>query len=96
MEAATWTLSSPRTRRQVLHFDSLAGCLCFVSVVLDVEFCSFRCVMGCVVRVPLRRVGVVTGCQVVTLFVMASGLTMMLCSVFVVLRRFMMVLRCLF
>ena len=65
-------------------------------MVLDVMFCSLGCVMGRVVRVPLRRVGVVSGCHVVTLFVMAAGLAMMPCRVFVVLRCFMMVLRCLF
>ena len=67
-----------------------------MTVVLDVMFCSLGCVMGRVVRVPLRRVGVVSGCHVVALFVMASGLTMMPCRVFVVLRRLVMVLRCLF
>ena len=65
-------------------------------MVHGVEFCSFGCVMGCVVRVPLRRVGVVSGFLVATLFVMAGGFTMVLRRVLVVLRCFVMVLRCLF
>lgn len=67
-----------------------------MAVVLDVQFGGFGGVMGGVVRVPLRRVGVVSGCHVVTRLVMLSGVAMVLRGVLVVLGRFVMMLCCLF
>jgi hypothetical protein len=67
-----------------------------VSVVLNVEFGRFGGVMGCVVGVPLRRVGVVGGCLVVTRLMMPGGFQMVLRRVLVVFRCLNMVLCCLF
>ncbi len=69
---------------------------CFVPVVLDMQFRRFLCVIGCVVQMSLCRVRVVSGCLMVTLFVMTGGFTMVICRKFVVFRCFAMVLRCLF
>ncbi len=53
-------------------------------MMLDVQFCGFGGMMGCVVRVSLRRVGVVGGCLVVTRLMMPGGFAMVLRRVLVV------------
>jgi hypothetical protein len=65
-------------------------------MVLGVEFCGFRGVMGCVVRVPLRRVGMVSGCLVVTRLMMPGGFPMVVRRVLMMFCCLTMVLCCLF
>jgi hypothetical protein len=63
---------------------------------LHMELGRLRSMMRGVVQMPLRRVGVVRGRFVIARFVMLGGLAMMMGRVFVVLSRFLMMLRCLF
>jgi hypothetical protein len=65
-------------------------------MVLGVQFCGFGGVMGGVVRVSLRRVGVVSGCLVVTRLMMPGGFAMVLRRLLVVLCCLVMVLCCFF
>jgi hypothetical protein len=65
-------------------------------MVLDVQFRGLGGVVGCVVRVSLRRVGVMCGCLVVTRLMMPCGFAMVPRRVLVVFRCFVMVLGCLF
>jgi hypothetical protein len=65
-------------------------------MVLGVQFGGFLSVMSCVVCVSLRRVGVVSGCLVVTSLMMPGGFVMVLRRVLMVFRCFAMVLCCLF
>ena len=65
-------------------------------MVLNVQFGRFGGVMGCVMRMPLRRVCVVSGCLVVTRLMVPGGFAMVLGRVLVVLCCFDVVLRCLF
>ncbi len=69
---------------------------CLVPMVLGVQFGGFLSVMSCVVCVSLRRVGVVSGCLVVTSLMMPGGFVMVLRRVLMVFRCFAMVLCCLF
>jgi hypothetical protein len=47
-------------------------------------------------QVSLRRVGVVRGCLMVAILVIPGGFAVVLCRLLVVLRCFVVVLRCLF
>jgi hypothetical protein len=67
-----------------------------VPVVLDVRLCRFRCVVGCMMRVSLRGVRMVSGLVVVTRLVMLGSLTMVVSGVLVVLGGLKVMLRCLF
>jgi len=64
-----------------------------------VAFCvflgGFGCVMGCVVRVALRRLRVVGGLLVIPLIVMSSSLEVMLGCALVVLGCFAVMVGCL-
>lgn len=80
----------------VFPWDLVGGCRCFVPVVLNVQFCRFGGVMGCVMRVSLRRVGVMSGYFVVAFLVMTGGFAMVICRVLMVFRCLVMMLRCLF
>jgi len=62
-----------------------------VTVVLDVRFCSFCCVMRRVVQVPLRNVRVMRRRQVIAGLVMFGGFAMMPSRVFVVFSCLVMV-----
>ena len=73
----------------------MARCLGFLSVVLDVQFRRFRCVMGGVVGMAVCRVRMMGGCQMVTRLVVPCGFPMMSCRVLVVLGGAEMMLRCL-
>ena len=65
-------------------------------MVLDMQFCGFGGVMGCVVRVALRRVGVVSGCLVVTSLMMPGGFAVVPRRMLMVFRCFVVVLCCFF
>jgi hypothetical protein len=65
-------------------------------MVLDVQFRRFLGVMGCVVRMPLRCVRMVSGCLMITRLMMPGGFAMVVRRVLMVFRRLEMVLRCLF
>jgi hypothetical protein len=64
-----------------------------VTVVFDVKLCRFRRVMGCVVRVALRRVRVVGGRFVVALLVVPRRVPMVLGRELVVLGSLVVMLR---
>jgi hypothetical protein len=74
----------------------LSGGLCLVPVMFHVKLGRFRRVMRGVVQMSLSRVGVMRGRFVIPRFVMLGGFTMMMGRVFVVFRRFLMMLRRLF
>jgi hypothetical protein len=63
---------------------------------LYVELGRLGCVMRRVVQMSLRRVSMVRGGFVIARFVVLRGLAMVMGRVFVVLSRFLMMLRCLF
>lgn len=63
----------------------------FVTVVLDVCFCGFCCVMCCVVQVPLRGVRVMRRRQVIAGLVVFGGFAMVPSRVFVVFSCLVMV-----
>jgi hypothetical protein len=62
----------------------------------NVQFGCFGGVMGCVMRVPLRRVRVMRGYRVVAFLVMLGGFAMVNRRVLVVLRCLVMMHCCLF
>jgi hypothetical protein len=67
-----------------------------VTVVFNMQLGRFGGVMGCVMRVPLRRMRVMSGYCVVAFFVMLGGFAMVNCRVLVVLRCLVMMRCCLF
>jgi len=71
------------------------GTLGLVPVVLDVQFRGFRAVVCGVLQMSVRRMGVVRRGFVIPAFVMACRFAVMLRGVLMVLRRFVMMLRCL-
>jgi hypothetical protein len=73
------------------------SCGCgLVSVVLGVQFGRFGGVMGCVVRVAMGRVRVVSGSLVVARLMVPGGFAMMLGRSLVVFRCLAMMRGCLF
>ena len=71
-------------------------CRCLVPVIFNVQLCRFSGMMRCVMRVPLRRVRMMSGYRVVAFFVMLGGFAMVNRRVLVVLRCLVMMLCCLF
>ena len=64
-------------------------------MVLKVQFCRFAGVVSCVVRVPLRGVGVMSGCLVIAFFMMPGRFAMVVRRLLVMFCCLVMVLRCL-
>jgi hypothetical protein len=62
----------------------------------NVQFGCFGGVMGCVMRVPLRRVRVMRGYRVVAFLVVLGGFAMVNCRVLVVRCCLVMMCCCLF
>ena len=67
-----------------------------MAVVLHVRLCRFRCVMRCVLQVPVCRMRVVRRRQMIVGLVMFRGLAMVPRRVLVVLRCPFVMLDCLF
>ena len=65
-------------------------------MMLEMQFCRLGCVMGSVMRVSMRQVRVVSGCLVVTSFIMPGSFAMMRRRLLVVFSCFGVLLRCLF
>src|SRR5579872_4368875 len=65
-----------------------------LAVLLGVEFGCLTCVVGCLMLMPLRCVGVVGGLFVIAFLVVPSGFAVVAGGVLMMLRRMVMMLRC--